>query len=210
VSAKQFAVPALALLSLLAGCETLTRESTQKLQIEALDAHDRPVRGLVCKIGDAPATFTLPASGVVVRRSGANLEIDCHNGTQVARATVVPRRDGVEQALIPFGSVAVAIDHISGKLYDYPTTLRLRLGQHVTLEHGGEARVAKSESLPGAPVDVAAAAPAAPAKPVVAKAKPVSTTRAPAAVRVATTAPAPAKLQVADASTSRPSAPPTW
>ena len=206
MSAKQFAVPALALLSLLAGCETLTRESTQKLQIEALDAHDRPVRGLVCKIGDAPATFTLPASGVAVRRSGVNLEIDCHNGAQVARATVVPRRDGVEQALIPFGSVAVAIDHLSGKLYDYPTTLRLRLGQHVTLEHGGEARVVKAESLPGAPVDVAAAAPPAPAKPAVAKAKPAVS----APTHVATSAPTPTKLQVADAETSRPSAPPTW
>jgi hypothetical protein len=195
-----FAVPALAVLASLAGCETLTRESTQQLQIEALDGHDRPVPGLTCRVGDAPSTFTLPAAGVVVRRSGANLQIDCRHGSDVATATVVPRRDGLEQALVPFGSVAVFVDHLSGKLYEYPTVLRLRVGQHVTLEHGGQARIVKAEPLPGAATVIARAdpAPAAATAPVAARTKPHP-------------APAPV-LAAADPTlgTVRPAAPPNW
>ena len=162
--------PMLALLTGLAGCETLRREPNQLLEIEALDAHDRPVDGMVCKIGDSPALVTLPAGGVPVRRSFANREIDCRRGAEIAKATEVPRRDGVEQALVPFGSIAVLIDHVTGRSYEYPTTLRLRVGRHVTLEHGGEARIVKTEILPQ-PASAVTAAAAAPA-PAVAAAAP--------------------------------------
>jgi hypothetical protein len=54
----------------------------------------------------------------------------------------------MEEALLPFGSVGVFVDHLSGTLYAYPTALHLRAGQHLVLEHGGEAQVAKTEAIP--------------------------------------------------------------
>ena len=150
---------------LASGCATLTRDPVQHVRIEAFDDLDRAVTGLACRVGPDGVAATLPAADVPVTRSSARLEIECRRGLNVATATVLPRRDGLEQALVPFGSLAVFVDHVSGKLYEYPTVLRLRLGRHVTLEHGGESRIAQSEPLPGAPTIAASSAPPASAAP---------------------------------------------
>jgi hypothetical protein len=134
------------------GCATITGHITQTVQIEALDGHDRPVAGFDCSVSNATGsasavTAAAPATEVEVRRSSSELQVECRRGTQVATATVEPRRSGLEQALLPFGSVGVFVDHVTGTLYAYPSPLRLRIGQHLVLEHGEEARVVKSEAL---------------------------------------------------------------
>jgi len=129
---------------LLAGCGTVTLPSQQPVQILAFDAADRPVTGMTCTVRNqmGETTVTTPAIDVPVRRSFSDLQIECRRGNDVAMGTVVPRRHGLEQALVPFGSVAVAIDHLSGHLYAYPTVVRLRLGQHLRFEFSTEARAA--------------------------------------------------------------------
>ena len=146
---RLLAVAALVAGSVLGGCSTVTGEWSQKLQIETLDAQNRPVEGMQCQVGEGSSaqSVTTPAHDVKVRRSAANLAIACHNQNQIATATVKPRRERMEEALLPFGSVGVFVDHLSGALYGYPTTLRLHTGQHLVLEHGGEAQVASSEPL---------------------------------------------------------------
>jgi hypothetical protein len=174
---------------LLAGCATVTGNSTQSLQLEVFDAQDRPVLGMECRLSHlvapersdaSPAVLPpievvvmAPARHVEVRRSGNALLIECRKGREVAVATVHPRREGLEQALVPFGSVAVLIDHVSGNLYAYPTELRLRLGQSVQLEHGGQSRVMSSEHVAGAVTTEEAVATAARPAVAVAAVKPV-------------------------------------
>jgi len=133
----------------LSGCSTLSGDFHQKLQIETLDAQNRPVEGMQCRVGgaDSKMTVTTPAHDVRVRRSATALTIECQRDGQVATATVKPRRERMEEALLPFGSVGVFVDHLSGTLYGYPTTLRLQVGQHLVLEHGGEAQIATAEPL---------------------------------------------------------------
>jgi hypothetical protein len=128
----------------LAGCGTVMLPSQQEVQILAFDAADRPVTGMTCKVSNQVGewTVTTPAIDVPVRRSFSDLQIECRRGNDIAMGTVVSRRHGLEQALVPFGSVAVAIDHISGHLYAYPTVVRLRLGQHLRFEFSTEARAA--------------------------------------------------------------------
>jgi hypothetical protein len=142
----------------LCGCSTLSGDFHQKLQIDALDAQNRPVDGMQCRVGsDASAkTFVTPATEVRIRRSAMPLAIECQRDNLVATATVSPRRERMEEALLPFGSVGVVVDHLSGSLYSYPTTLHLRVGQHLVLEHGGDAQVVKSEAI-AAPVAQSAA-----------------------------------------------------
>jgi hypothetical protein len=143
----------LALALWLGGCSTVRGDFHQTLQVDALDARDRPVVGMQCQIGSGSSakTFVTPADEVRVRRAMAPLEIECHRDTLVATATVKPRRERMEEALLPFGSVGVFVDHMSGSLYAYPTKLHLRVGQHLVLEHGGEAQIAQAEALaPGA------------------------------------------------------------
>jgi hypothetical protein len=128
----------------LAACGTVTLPSQQPMQIVAFDGADNPVTGMKCRVSNAMGEWTVstPAIDVPVRRSFSDLQIECRRGNDVAMGTVVPRRHGLEQALVPFGSVAVAIDHLSGHLYSYPTVVRLRLGQHLRFEFSTEARAA--------------------------------------------------------------------
>jgi hypothetical protein len=159
----------------LGGCSTLQGDFHQNLQIDALDAQNRPVNGLECQVGSGTSAKTVVTPGAVrVHRAMTSLEIECRRDKLVATATVKSRRERMEEALLPFGSVGVFVDHLSGSLYSYPTALHLRVGQHLVLEHGAEAQVASAEALPlvapaGSPsaaaqhTDLAAAQPAAPA-----------------------------------------------
>jgi hypothetical protein len=162
---RRFATGTLLLVGLaLAGCSTVKGDWSQRISIEATDAQNRPVDGIACIVGEGSAaqTVTTPAHDVKVRRSAMPLQISCGSDGQLAAATVKPRRERMEEALLPFGSVGVFVDHLSGALYAYPTALRLRLGQHVVLEHGGESQVASSDPLPASPT--AATAPAGAAR----------------------------------------------
>jgi hypothetical protein len=138
----------------LPGCSTVRGDWSQRLDIDVVDSQERPADGMLCQIGEGSSAKTVatPARDVKVRRSALPLLVACHDaaGTREAVATVKPRRERMEEALLPFGSVGVFVDHLSGALYAYPTSLQLRLGQRIVLEHGGRAQVASSESLSGA------------------------------------------------------------
>jgi hypothetical protein len=153
----------LALASCLGACSTVQGDFHQKLQIDALDAQDRPVAGMQCQVGTGTSAIHVvtPAADVRIRRAMQSLVIECHRDSLVATATVRSRRERLEEALLPFGSAGVFIDHMSGALYAYPTSLHLRVGQHVVLEHGGEAAVVKAETLAPAALTPPTAAPVA-------------------------------------------------
>jgi hypothetical protein len=226
---------AMALAGWLAGCSTIQGDFHQKLQIDALDARDRPVEGLPCHIGsgDSAVNFVTPGRDVRVRRSEHPLAIECGRGNQVATATVKPQRERMEEALLPFGvgTAGVFIDHLSGSLYGYPTTLRLRVGQHLVLEHGG-ARVASSEPIappadakkaaaqrietaatqPAPITSVASAGPAAASQKTRAAAPPKAERAAPKPVKIASAAPLTPKPLAPATATVAPvrSAPTNW
>jgi hypothetical protein len=172
----------LALASWLGGCSTVTGDFHQKLRIDAQDAQNRPVDGMQCQIGTGASALHVvtPATDVRVRRAMQSLTIECHRDSLVATATVKSHRERMEEALLPFGSAGVFIDHMSGALYAYPTSLHLRVGQHVVLEQGGEAQIVKSELL--APASATATARAAAPRTQLAALQPAS---APAAAPAA-------------------------
>ncbi len=174
----------LALALWLGGCSTLAGDFHQKLQIEAVDAQNRPVEGMQCRVGSGESAriVTTPAHDVTVRRSALALTIECQRDALRATATVQPRRERMEEALLPLGSVGVFVDHLSGSLYSYPTALRLRVGQHVVLEHGGQAQEASADSI-------APPAEAAGARTVEVAAPPPAVARAPVASATVITAP---------------------
>ena len=199
----------LALAWWLGGCSTLKGDFHQNLQIDALDAQNHPVGGMQCRLGSGTSAKTVATPATVrVRRAMTPLEIECRRDSLVATATVKSRRERMEEALLPFGSVGIFVDHLSGSLYSYPTAIHLHIGQHLVLEHGGEAQVASAEAIPLAPPPVAgsslpprtalaAAQPTAPAQrsnstavPQPAKATTATSRRAVASVRKPQAAPA--------------------
>jgi hypothetical protein len=203
----------------LAGCSTVMLPSQQEVQILAFDAADRPVTGMTCKVSNqmGESTVTTPAIDVPVRRSFSDLQIECRRGNDVAMGTVVPRRHGLEQALVPFGSVAVAIDHISGHLYAYPTVVRLRLGQHLRFEFSTEARAAGLIATVGDTMVVDLGATPAPREPLPELAPTAAPAKGAATKPAARPRPAPrpaatstARTEPAQDSTVRRSAPVNW
>lgn len=149
--------------ALLSGCATLTGTATQAIEIEAVDEHDRAVRGMECRLenGADEQVVTLPANEVRVRRSSAELEIECRLGARIARGTAVARGDAkMENAFIPGSSIAALVDHLSGYMYSYPTPLKLRVGEHLRFEFSDAPRAELVASL--APPGAAQPAPAGP------------------------------------------------
>lgn len=199
----------LLMLTLLAtGCGTISLPSHQPLQILAFDALDRPVAGLECTVSNSAGQWQVrtPATDVPVRRAFSDLEIDCRRGSEVAMGTVVPRRDRVEQALVPFGSVAVAIDHLTGHLYSYPTVVRLRLGQHLRFEFSTEARAAGLIATVGDTMVVDLGATPAPQQPLPAAVAAADKAAARPAARAARSSPA-ASATATARKPARPAAP---
>jgi hypothetical protein len=136
-------VAASSLLVLLAGCATLTGSSTQTIDVSTVDARDRPVRGMTCTLSHGPGTyvFDTPVTEFEIKRSASDLEIECRRGSQIARGTVVSHGESaMAHAFIPGGSIATLVDYATGAMYTYPSPLRLKIGQHLRFEAGGEAR----------------------------------------------------------------------
>jgi len=90
----------------------------------------------------------IPNTGVAIPRAASDLVISClgANG-EIAKATVQSRSGHFEQALLPLGSIGVAIDRISGKGFDYPTEVTLQVGKDLVMAYGDAAHVLESKSL---------------------------------------------------------------
>lgn len=128
---------------LLAGCATLTGDAYQSISIHAVDAQERPLRGLRCRIVNGTAEYfgDTPLLGLRVRRSAADLQIECRHGEQIARATAISRGstvDGALKMLLPGGTAMLAIDHLTGYRYAYASELRLQLGAHLVFDPAAE------------------------------------------------------------------------
>lgn len=128
----------------LGGCATVTGTPTQSISIHTVDANDRPVEGMKCRVINGSAEYfgTSPMYDLRVRRSASDLAIECRRGALVARGTAVSRGSGVDAAVkaaMPGGTAALLVDHVSGYRYAYPSAMRLRVGQHLVFDASDDA-----------------------------------------------------------------------
>jgi hypothetical protein len=126
------------------GCATMTGNATQPITIHTVDAGDRPIEGMRCRIINGSAEYfgTSPMYDLRVRRSSSDLDIECKRGTLTAHGTAASRGSSAMaalKALLPGGTAAVAVDHFTGYRYSYPHTMRLRVGQHLVFDASDEA-----------------------------------------------------------------------
>jgi hypothetical protein len=126
------------------GCATVSGTPTQPVSVQAVDASGRPVDGMRCRLANGAADYfgTTPIFDLQVRRSASDLQVECRRGGLLARGTAVSRGTHlgryVAAALLPGGTAAVLIDHLSGYGYAYPARIRLRVGEHLVFDGGSE------------------------------------------------------------------------
>jgi hypothetical protein len=133
--------------ALLGACATVTGDATQVVHIETLDERGRPIEGMRCHVSNDSAEYfgDSPMFGLEVHRSFSSLKIACHLGDRIAEGTAISRsglRGGatsVVDLLIPGGSGLVAIDHLTGYRYTYPSWVVLQIGRKLEFDASDDA-----------------------------------------------------------------------
>lgn len=128
---------------LLSGCATLTKESRQTIDVQVFDSNGRAVSNAVCRLDNSSEALfgNSPLIRVTVERSVSDLIIECRKtGLPPARAIAVSgQTTGLVMALQPVATTV--IDHLTGRMYDYPKTIRLVVGRERVYVHGKEVPV---------------------------------------------------------------------
>jgi len=139
-----FKLLSLVLLSsvLATGCSTLTGEGTgQNLSIMTFTPDNKDLTGASCELKNDEGSWTAvtPAT-VMIRRSNKDLLVKCtKEGMMDARANVVSKTKANMWGNIIFGGgVGAIIDHNNGSAYQYPSVLRLIMGQDNTIQEGSK------------------------------------------------------------------------
>ncbi len=131
-----------ALCAFASGCSTLTGEGTgQNLSIMTYTTDNKDLTGAQCELKNDEGTWTAvtPAT-VMVRRSNKDLMVKCtKSGLSDARANVVSKTKGNMFGNIIFGGgIGAIIDHNNGSAYEYPSVLKLIMGQDSNIKEGSQ------------------------------------------------------------------------
>lgn len=128
----------LAISALATGCSTLTADGTsQNISVLTYTNDNKDLTGASCELRNDEGTWTAvtPAS-VMVHRSNKDLMVKCSKaGHSDARANVVSKTKGNMWGNIIFGGgIGAIIDHNNGSAYQYPPTIKLKMGDDTTIK----------------------------------------------------------------------------
>ena len=115
-------------------CATVSRESSQHVNIVMQDQQGIPIYGARCRVEHSAGTLVgnSPMMRVPVSRSGSPLVVECVKpGAGLARSLAHSKSSGNQLMMLIQPLAGTAIDHMSGRIYDYPATITLVLGQEV-------------------------------------------------------------------------------
>lgn len=118
---------------LLAGCASITSESTQLVRVDALDEQGDPVPEAKCELANDRGVYKADAgSHVQIAKSGQNLAIKCTSDSRsdAAEGTAISRAGAGMYGNILFGGgIGAIIDHSRGTAYKYPEWMQLVFGK---------------------------------------------------------------------------------
>jgi len=128
----------LSLLFLATGCATVTGTADQAIQVQTVDANDRPIAGMRCHATNASSDYygNSPMNDLRILRSSSDLQIECRLRDLVARGTAISRgrAASLAAAVLPGGTASIVIDYMTGYSFSYPTWIRLRVGQDLVFD----------------------------------------------------------------------------
>lgn len=128
---------ALAVISTLGACASITQDKTQPVKVETLDQAGNKVVGAKCDLQNDRGSFNVETPHTVfVRKSGGALVITCKAPDQPqADGKLISRVGGALFGNILFGGgIGAIIDTASGVAYNYPEWVQLVFGKTLTFD----------------------------------------------------------------------------
>jgi hypothetical protein len=152
-------------LSILTGCASVTHGTTQNVKIETMTAAGKVVDGAKCLItNDRNDAVMRSGDTVPIRRSGANLNIECSqpgfapaNGQAVSRANM-----GMAGNILIGGLIGAAVDAGTAAGYNYPSWIQLIFGEVRNIDRSAQTGEGPTAGIRIGTTEMAAAQPAAP------------------------------------------------
>jgi hypothetical protein len=152
-------------LSILTGCASVTHGTTQNVKIETMTAAGKVVDGAKCLItNDRNDAVMRSGDTVPIRRSGANLNIECSqpgfapaNGQAVSRANM-----GMAGNILIGGLIGAAVDAGTAAGYNYPSWIQLIFGEVRNVDRSAQTGEGPTAGIRIGTTEMAAAQPAAP------------------------------------------------
>lgn len=118
---------------LFSGCSTITGGgTTQPVSVQTFAPGGKDVDGVRCEMTNDKGTWFVTTPGsTVVGRSNRDLQVVCKKpDMDVGTANVVSRTTGnMFGNIILGGGIGAIIDHNNGSAYEYPTLIRIFMGQ---------------------------------------------------------------------------------
>ncbi|MGL4575493.1 MAG: hypothetical protein ACRCV9_11980 [Burkholderiaceae bacterium] len=145
-------LPLCAVATLSSGCATATKSEYQSLDVFVKLPEGAPKAGVVCVLSNRASKVTgnAPMLSVSVERSGSDLEVLCRtqNGL-TGRAVAVSKIQTHGLGAVLAGMTGHVIDHMTGKLYDYPRRIEVAIGRNRVFEQGAGIAAVSDVPLPG-------------------------------------------------------------
>jgi len=126
----------------LGGCSSITGQTQQSVSVETLNDKG-PITGALCDLSNDKGKWFITTPGsVVIGKSNENLAVICKkDGTDPGLASVVSQTGagmvgnvGLALLIPIVGIVGAIMDHSSGAVYQYPTSLKILMGQTITID----------------------------------------------------------------------------
>ena len=121
----------------LPGCATITSNETQTVALTATDANGKAVEQTNCVLkNDKGEWQATPPAQVPVRRSPEDLIVTCKKADApdgLLRA-ISRAAGGMFGNIVLGGGIGALIDHNTGKGYNYPDDLPVKMGSSVTVD----------------------------------------------------------------------------
>lgn len=139
--------------SLMTGCASIVNGSNQVVSVEAIH-NGQQVTGATCQLVNPKGTFYVTTPGTVtIHRAYDDLNVKCDKeGLQPGMVAAKSSTKGMAFGNILFGGfIGAAVDAGSGAAYDYPTLIRVIMGESTTIAPPPQAAStsqAQADSMP--------------------------------------------------------------
>jgi len=147
----------------LVGCASITGSTDQTLSVQTFLGQEQ-VRGVLCEVeNDKGKWFVTTPGTIAIDRSAEDLVVICRSDKHEPGMANVVSSAGASVAgnvglalLIPIvGIIGAAIDHGSGATYDYPTNVRVQMGDSVTVKVPEPGQTTETKANTGQPANPA-------------------------------------------------------